>query len=325
MKKRFLSIVICFVILIFIINMLIVTFKEKNSKDLSKIQIITTLYPDYDIASKIVGDKAEVSMLLDAGVEVHTYEPSVKDMKKISDSDMFIYTGDNMEPWVEKLIQNLNNNCVIVDASKNVELLNSEEFIQKYSVLYEDRRSLHNDEEYENHTHKNDGHIWMNPKNVLIMIDTICEKIVELDPQNKTYYEENASKYKKEIEDLDKKIEDELAKNKIDTLVFGGEFAYSYFCERYNLKVATSYTSCGEGAEPSVSRIKAIIDFIKENNISKVFYEELSTGTVANMISEETEAEAKVFNTLQNVSEEEIKKNISYVDIMKKNLEMICK
>ena len=327
MKKRFLSIVICFIILIFIVSMLIVTFKEeKTSKDLSKLQIITTLYPNYDIASKIAGSKAEVTLLLEAGVEVHTYEPSVKDMKKISDSDMFIYTGYNMEPWVENLTQNLEKGCKIIDASKNIKLINSEEFIKEYSVLEDDKRNALNHEEMnKEHLHEYDGHVWMNPQNVLVMIDTIYEEIVELDPKNKKYYEENANKYKQEIIALDKKIEEELAKNKIDTLVFGGEFAYAYFCERYNLKVVSAYTSCGEGAEPSASRIKNIIDFIKQNNVLKVFYEELSLGTVANMISQETNTEAKVFNTLQNVSKEEINQKVSYTSIMEKNLEMICK
>jgi zinc transport system substrate-binding protein len=156
------------------------------------------------------------------------------------------------------------------------------------------------------------------------MIDTICEQLVNIDPENKEYYELNAENYKKEIENLDEQIENTLKENNIDTLVFGGEFAYSYFCQRYNLKVATCYTACGEGAEPSVSRIKKIIDLVKSKNISKVFFEELSEGTIANMIAEETTARQTVFNTLHNVSNEEILNGENYISLMQKNLEKIC-
>ena len=146
----------------------------------------------------------------------------------------------------------------------------------------------------------------MDPKNAIIMLDTICDELVKLDPKNKDYYEKNANEYKLQMNKLDKEIEEALRENNIDTLVVGGEFAYAYFCKRYDLKVLSCYTACGEGAEPSISRIKDVIDYINNNNIPKVFYEELSEGTVANMISEETNSKAEVFNTLHNVSKKEI-------------------
>jgi zinc transport system substrate-binding protein len=195
-------------------------------------------------------------------------------------------------------------------------------FLEEQSILDEDVHN-HNNINSE-HDYEYDGHIWLNPQNCLTMIDTICKYLVDIDPANKEYYEANAKNYKQEIEALDAEIENTLQENNIDTLVFGGEFAYSYFCKRYNLKVATCYTACGEGAEPSVSRIKTIIDLINEKNISKVFYEELSEGAVANMISEETNAKGVVFNTLHNVSNEEIEAGEDYVSIMRKNLEKIC-
>ena len=155
------------------------------------------------------------------------------------------------------------------------------------------------------------------------MIDTILEKIIELDLENEDFYRKNAEEYKQEIINLDMEMEAALNEKNIDVLVFGGEFAYSYFCERYGIKVVTCYTACGEGAEPSISRIKNVIDYINSNKIKKVFYEELSEGTVAQMLAEETQAKAVIFNTLHNVSKEEIQNNENYVTIMKSNLEKI--
>jgi zinc transport system substrate-binding protein len=320
MKKKILIIAICYLILILVVSLFINIFTANPQKDEDKIQVIATLYPEYDFVKQIGGDKVEVTLLLGPGVEAHTYEPSVRNMKEISDSDMFIYTGNSMEPWAKTIIDSITTDCKIVDSSKNIELIDMNEFVEEYSILDED---THNHSNQEN-DYEYDGHIWLNPQNALIMIDTICQSLIELDPENSEYYKTNAQNYKSEIEVLDKEIETTLQENNIDTLVFGGEFAYAYFCQRYNLKVASCYTSCGEDAEPSVSRIKEIIDLINKNKISKVFYEELSEGTVAQMISEETSAKRVVFNTIHNVSKEENEAGKNYVSIMRENLEKIC-
>lgn len=321
MKKRICLILICFIILILFVSLLIWKFGDKSSLKNGKLQIVTTIYPEYDFTKHIVGDKADVIRLIGAGVEVHTYEPSVRDMKKISDSNMFIYTGEAMEPWAKTIISSLNDSVKIVNCSNNIDLIESDEFMDEYSVLSKEYLEHDHDE----HIHEYDGHIWMNPQNAIIMIDTILEQIVSLDPSNEVYYRENAEKYKTEILKLDTEIEEKLKENNIEVLVFGGEFAYSYFCQRYNLDVVSCYDACGEGSEPSVSKIKKVIDFINLNNIPKVYYEELSEGTVAQMLAEETNAKAVVFNTIHNVSKEEIEANANYVSIMRNNLEKICK
>lgn len=319
MKKRVTLIIICYIILILIVTLLINLFKEEHSYNSKKINVIVTLYPEYDFVKKIGGEKVDVSRLIGAGVEVHTYEPSVKDMKKIADSDLFIYTGDSMEPWVKTITDSIDSKN-IVNCSKNIELIEMDNFMKQYSILEESKEN-HEAE----HNYEYDGHIWLNPQNAIIMVDTICEKLVEIDPENKNYYENNSEKYKEDLRKLDKEIEEGLKKANIDTLIFGGEFAYAYFCERYNLNVITAYSACGEGLDPSVSKIKEIIDYINSNSIDKVFYEELSEGTVAKMISEETEAKSVVFNTIHNVSQEEINNGENYISIMKENLERICK
>lgn len=155
------------------------------------------------------------------------------------------------------------------------------------------------------------------------MIDTILEEVIKLDPANKEFYEENARKYQEEILELDKEIEETLKEKNINVLVFGGEFAYSYFCQRYNLGVVSCYTACGEHSEPSVARIKEVIEYMNNNNITNIYYEELSEGQISQMISEETGANQKVFNTLHNVTLQELDSNKNYVSIMRDNLNKI--
>lgn len=321
MKKRVLVIIASFMIFIAIIAFLIIKFGNGLEKS-DKITIFTTIYPEYDFVSHIVGDKIEVVRLIGPGVEVHTYEPSAKDMIRISESSAFVYTGKAMEPWAEKIIEAMQEYDVkIIDTSKNVEMIDSDEFMEEYSLLDE----KHDEEEHGHEHEEQDGHIWMNPQNAVIMIDTILEEIVKLDSENKKFYEENASKYKAQILALDKEIEDSLKEKNINVLVFGGEFAYAYFCQRYNLGVVSCYTACGEHSEPSITRIKEVIEYINENNVSSIYYEELSEGQISQMISEETNSVAKVFNTLHNVTLEEIHANKDYISVMRENLDKIIK
>ena len=317
MNKRILVICLSFLILFICVFILISNFGEKSLSSEKKV-IITTIYLEYDFAKAIVGDKFDVVRLIGPGIEVHTYEPSVKDMKRISDADMFIYTGNAMEPWVEGLMGSIDNkDLIIVDCSKNIDLIESDEFMEDYSILDEEHEEgLHN-EEY-------DGHIWMNPQNAIIMINTILDEIIKIDSENEEIYKANALKYINEIINLDTEIEEMLKENNIEVLVFGGEFAYAYFCKHYDIKVVSCYTACGEGGEPSITRVKKVIDFINKNNIPNIFYEELSEGKLSEMISQETNSKAKVFNTLHNVSNDEINNNSNYISIMKENLLKIC-
>ncbi len=323
MKKRVFTILICYIFLVLCVIGAIKIFSTEEPKDANKIQVIATIFPNYDFVKQIGGDKVQVTLLLNSGVDSHTYEPSVKDMKNISDSDLFVYTGTTSEPWAKEIINGLeNSNCEIVDSSKNIELIESEKFAEEYNAL---NMSSHEHSEEELEEYEYDGHIWLNPQNAIKMVDTICEALCEYDKANSDYYRQNAENYKNEIQKLDSDIEKAMQNLDSNVLVFGGEFAYSYFISRYNLKYVSVYTSCGEEAEPSVQDVRNVIDYINKNNVKKVFYEELSEGTVAKMISEETDAEPVVFYTLHNVSTDEIKAGANYVSIMRKNLENITK
>lgn len=307
----------CFITLIVCVIGIITVFREDNEAQTDKININVTLFPEYDFVKKIGGDKVNVKLLLNSGVDSHTYEPSVKDMKNINDSDMFIYTGDSQEPWAKTIINSIDSDCIVIDCSKNIDLIELEEFEHEYSALgLSEKEHVHNHGELEEYEY--DGHIWLSPRNAAIMVDTICEALCEFDPQNEDFYISNAKDYKMQIMELDSQIEEMLEDE--DVLVFGGEFAYSYFIKRYDLKYVSVYSSCGEGAEPSVSDVREVIDYINENNIQKVFYEELSEGTVAKMISEETNAKPVIFYTLHNVSQEQIDNGENYITIMQKNI-----
>lgn len=345
MRKK-VTAVISFLILIIIMIVIIACFKtESIVKDESKIQIVATLFPQYDFAKQIVGDKANVKLLLNSGVEAHNYEPTAKDMITITNiSDVFLYTGTDLEPWTESIVQTLEeNNSKIVDVSENIELIKVEEFEEKFinKEIVNDNNEIHNNDNEieinnksnnnsnftENHNHEHehehiyDEHIWLNPLNAIKMIDNILNAICQIDPENSEYYKSNAENYKNEIVLLNEEIQEIVDNAERKEIAVGGEFAYAYMVNQYDIKFVSVYNNCGEGEDPSIAKVKSVIDYINKYNMPAVFYEELSEGTVAKMIAEETEAETLVLYSIHNGDSQKD----SYVSLMKKNIENLRK
>lgn len=322
MKKNIVALV-SFIILIVIMILLIVCFKQDETvKNEEKIQIIATLFPQYDFAKQIVGDKADVKLLLNSGVETHNYEPTPKDMISINNSDLFLYTGKDLEPWTESITESISKDCNIVDISKDIELITIEEFEEKHinSKIVQDE---HEHSEEKNHSHNEiyDGHIWLNPENAMKMIDNIVEEISNLDPENEEYYKRNAESYKQKIAELDYTLEEIVKESNRKEIAVGGEFAYAYLVQRYDLDFVSVYNNCGDGEDPSISKVKSVIDYINEKSMKVVFYEELTEGTVAKMIAEETEAESLVLYSIHNA---DIQKD-TYVSLFEKNIDNLKK
>lgn len=319
--KKYIVAIISFIILIIIMTIIVMCFKtESVVKNEEKLQIVATLFPQYDFAKQIVKDKADVKLLLNSGVETHNYEPTGKDMITIlSGSDMFLYTGTNLEPWTEKIVQNLEStNCKIVNVSDGIELITIEEFEERHinsEILIEEHEEEHKHQEIY------DGHIWQNPKNTVKMLDNVLKALCEIDPDNAEYYTKNAEEYRNQILELDGELRNIVNQSERKEIAVGGEFAYAYLVEEYGINFISVYTNCGEGEDPSIAKVKSVIDYINKYNIPVVYYEELSEGTVAKMIAEETEAEPLVLYSIHNGDTEKD----TYVSLMSKNLENLKK
>ena len=330
MRKK-IAAISSFLILIILMIFLILVFKPENAiTDKNKIQIVATLFPQYDFAKQIVGDKADVTLLVGSGVETHNFEPTAQDMVKMLDStDMFLYTGTFLEPWTEDIIKTLEeSNCKIVDVSENIELIKIEEFEERY-INSEIDHEEHENHAEEGHVHNDacnhqdmyDGHIWQSLDNANIMIENVLNAICQVDPENSDYYKDNAKRYQEEIKKLDTEIEEIVENSKEKEIAVGGEFAYAYFVEEYDLKFVSVYTNCGHGEDPSIAKVKSVIDYINKHEMPAVYYEELSEGTVAKMIAEETEAMPLVLYSIHNGNPKED----TYVSLMRKNIDSLKK
>lgn len=279
---------------------------EKESLESSKIDVIATLFPQYDFVKQIGKYKVNVTLLLPPAVESHVYEPKPSDIIKISNSDMFIYTGKDMEPWASTIAESIDN-INIIDVSENIQLSKEEH--------------EHEEEEEHEEQHEYDPHIWLNPDNAKIMIDNIVEGLCELDPDSSDFYKQNAEEYKEKISKLDKDIQTVVDNAKRNKLVFGGRFAFAYFIEKYNLEYIGAYDSCSTETEPSVAVIANVIQEVKKNNIPVIFYEEFSAHAVADSIANQTGATTLLFHSVHNVSKEDLENEVTYLDVMSQNLD----
>ncbi len=316
MKKNIGFLITLIIIFSFITAIMIHFNNPNNVKQKDKIEIIATLFPQYDFARQIGGDKVNITLLLPPGTENHTYEPTPQDMVKINNSDLFIYTGEEMEPWANSVISGMKNEINVLDLSTTVDLIKTEEFEEQHMHESDEKHT-----EDSNHNHSYDPHIWLNPLYAIQMVESIENQLCQIDPENEQYYRNNANEYIKQIQELDTEFEQTINNSKNRKIAFGGAFAYAYFVERYNIEFVTAYQTCGENTEPSTTQVKEVIDYINQNNLPVVFYKEYTNGNIAKTISQSTGAKMLVFNTVHNLSKEEIENGATYISIMRQNLE----
>lgn len=310
--------------IIAIISMMSILFVSCQSKEITedsreenndkKLKIVTTLFPQYDFTRQLVGDKADITLLVKPGVETHSYEPTSEDIIKINKANMFVYTGKYMEAWSNKILDSLTTDSLIVtDVSKGINLDKSKE---------EDHKE---EEESENHSHEYDPHIWTSPENAKKMVDNILKDLIKVDPENSEYYTENANKYKEELTALSNSFKTAVNEGKRKSLLFGGRFAMHYFTKEYDLDHKSAYDGCSTESEPSAEVLSNIIKEVKEKNIPVVYYEELVDPKIARTISEESGAEMLLLHTCHNLSDEDMRKGATYLSLMKQNLENLKK
>ncbi len=321
MKKKLLSILLSVVC----ITTLLTGCKTKNTAtsddgESNKLTIVATLFPQYDFTREIVGDKAEVKLLMPPGVESHSYEPTPADIIKINKSDLFIYTGEYMEGWAQSIIDGIDNkNVEILDVSKNIQLNKSEDDHNDHEEPEE--HDEHSAKEEKGHNHDYDPHIWTSPLNAKAMVDNILESVCELDPENADYYTENANNYKAELDGLNEEFKNIFATAKRNEIIFAGKFALHYFAEEYGMDYEAAYDNCSTEAEPSAKVVAGLIDEIKEEKIPVIYYAELTEPKVAKSISEETGAEMMILHSCHNVSKKDFNNGVNYLSLMKQNAE----
>lgn len=295
--------------IILLILLLVGCTKTNEEK---KINIISTSFPGYDFARAITKnvDDVNVKMLLKPGAEMHDYEPTPKDIINIEKSDMFIFVGGDSDEWVKKIMKKIN--------PKKTKII---KLMDLTNITYEEE--VEGMEEDEHHEEEYDEHVWTSPVNAIKITESLEKEIIKIDKQNKEKYEKNSNKYKNELNKIDTEIRQIIDNSKRKELIFGDRFPLKYFTDEYNLKYYAAFKGCSEQTEASAKTIAFLINKVKEDNIPVVFSIELSNKKLAEEIAKQTNTKVLEFHSAHNISKEDFKNEITYIDIMNKNIEAL--
>ena len=301
--KKILSLILCaFVLLSFAACKI-----QKEKEQTEKLNIVATIFPQYDFARTIAGDKAEVTMLLPPGADSHSFEPTVSDILLINSCDIFIYTGGESDSWIDTLLD-----CADNPDMKVISLMECVD--------------IHNTHEEHNHNHNHshiDEHVWTSPLNAVTISEKICDAIKEKDPENSDYYENQFETYKKDLELLHEDFKNIVDNAKHKTFIFADRFPLTHFAEEYGLNYYAAFSGCSEDTEPSAHTVANLIDKVREESLSSVLKIELSSGKIADTISKETGAEIYTFYSCHNISKDDFENGETYLSLMKKNTETL--
>ena len=289
-----------------ILGSLLILSGCNNTIDNGKKNIVTTIFPIYDIVRAISNDTVNIDLMISPGQDIHSYDPSTDDIINVKKSDLFIYIGDNMETWVQDLTKNESDMFVL-------------------EIAHDERIKLSSLEHHEHHDHDHnvDMHIWTNPYYVLIMVELIANALIEINPSYKEMYENNALEYTKELNKIIEDINKIVDNKKRDTLYFGAPFAFYYFTTAFGLEHRTVYDTCSIEVEPTIDKILAVNKEIIDNNIPVVYTKELLNDNIARKLIEGSNARLIVLHSGHNVSSSDFKKGITFLEIWHNNIEAL--
>lgn len=305
------------IILVFIF--LVACNSEGNSNDTTdqKLQVYTTIYP-LAYFTEVIGDQyVEVASILPAGSDPHSFEPTSKTMVDIAEADLFVFNGAELEVYANKISESLRNTDVsILEAAEGIEL------VEVHSE--EEHHDHSNEEDHDGHSHGDiDPHIWLNPAYAMEMAANIKDSLIKLQPNQQEYFENNFQDLKQRLQSLDEKFQTELSQSKRKEIVVT-HAAYGYWEERYGMK-QIAITGISPSDEPSQKKLEEIIEFVEEQEIAYMLFEQNIRPKVAEVIQKEAGVDVLSLHNLSVLTEEDIENDEDYFSLMERNLEVLKK
>lgn len=325
---------------------------EKGNSN--KISIVCTTFPQYDWVKNILGEEAErfyVTLLLDNGVDMHSYQPAVKDIATAGSSNLFIYVGGESDTWVEDALKEAKNKDL-----KAINLMETlDNFVKEEEVvegMQEERKSLghsheksskEKQEQTQKESHENsqeingqkeaadeepeyDEHIWLSIRNAEIMVKNIEKAIEQLDSDNAKVYRNNAENYIKKLDTLDKQYANTIQNAKYKAILFGDRFPFRYMADDYDLKYYAAFAGCSAETMAGFETVTFLAKKADELRLPVILTIENSDGRIAEAVkSNTTKKNQKILamNSLQSVTKEQIADGITYLQVMQENLSVL--
>ena len=296
---------------------------QDDSAASNKLNIVTTIFPAYDWVREILGaetDRAEITTLLDSGVDLHSYQPTVDDIVKISDCDLFLYVGGESDGWVDDALKNAPNKERKVIRLLDV-LGDSAKAEETVEGMQEEEHDHEEEAEY-------DEHIWLSLKNAQVLVAAISEALQESDPARKDTYAANAAAYVEKLSALDGEYRAAVDSGKYKTLLFGDRFPFRYLADDYGLDYYAAFPGCSAETEASFETVSFLAGKMDALGLPCVLTIESTQHKIAETIVQNTAQKNQqilTMDSMQAVTANDAASGVSYLSIMEKNLSVLKK
>lgn len=330
---------------------------DKIAKETKKFHIVSTTFPQYDWTKEVIGDKIDLydmTLLLDNGVDLHSYQPTAEDIMKISECDLFLYVGGESDGWVDDILEKaVNKDIKVVNLvetlGEKVKIEETVEGMEPHSHEHTHEDGEHDEDEHDHedgehhedehdhedgehhedeHDHEEDEHVWLSLKNASLITKEIENALSELDPTNAQSYHENSETYIKQLEDLDKEYQTMVDTAKRKTVLFGDRFPFRYLVDDYHLDYFAAFSGCSAETEASFETITFLANKVDELQLPTICVLENSDQKVANVIKSNSKKKSQdivAMDSLQSVTKQQVDSGYTYLKAMKQNLENLTK
>ncbi len=335
-------------------------FANEMKRDTS-MNIVVTTFPIYDYLREIIGStptKFTLSLIIDNGIDLHNYQPSTEDIATISNADVFIYNGGESDVWVKKILSQAMNKQMktvhlmellgdhvkkekIVEGMEKHDHIGHDHTAHKHSGEHDHRHHNHDEHDHREHVHDMhihekdahdtdifDEHIWLSLKNTIILSEKLSSLLQALDSQNAIYYAQNTDKYIQQLQNLDMSYQEKLSNAKRKTVLVADRFPLRYFLDDYGISYYAAFPGCSAETEASFATVIFLSNKINELNLERILIIDNSSNNIAQAViqsSNNKHADVLSLNSLQTVTTKQLSEGITYLSVMKKNLETLEK
>ena len=293
-----------------------------RTEDSGKLRVVATVFPVYDWVRQIAGEeneRMELMLLLDKGVDLHSYQPTVDDMVKIAQADVFIYVGGLSDNWVADALKASDKpGRVAIDLMEVLgEDAKEEELVE--GMMGEEEEEEEGETEY-------DEHVWLSLRNAALFCGHIAGKLGEVDPEHGALYQSNAAAYTKKLEELDARYAEAVEASPVKTLLFGDRFPFRYLVDDYGLDYYAAFVGCSAETEASFETVVFLADKVDELGLHHILQTESADGSLADTIRQNTaskDQQVLVLNSLQSGTALGVTGGETYLKVMESNLEVL--
>ena len=295
-----------------------------NSIAVAETSVVATIFPVYDWVREVAGDDVDLTLLLDNGVDLHSYQPTAQDIMKVATCDMFVYVGGESDDWVEDaLSEAVNSDMVVVNL---VEAMGGDIKMEEIVEGMEREEDEHEADAHEDHEDEADEHVWLSLRNAQKLVKVLASALGKADPGNAERYAANADAYAEKLAALDAEYTVVCEGADYDTLLFGDRFPFRYMTDDYGLNYYAAFSGCSAESEASFETVVFLAGKLDELKLPAVMTIEGSDGRLAETVVQATntrDAKILTLDSMQSTTGEDLKNGATYLGIMQANLEVL--